>query len=197
MQNYVYDANFKGNVLTVGRTGCRKTYFTRKLAVNKFFGKLKRVERVSYIDLTEERKAEIEYYFSCNVDFHYPKSIEQFEDLLEVFEACSRTAKRNDNDDDTSSSDYEFFNETVVFGEKATRDQLIVMDDISGLADRSKKFASFLIVALIVFLSLITHVSTLFTLSIQRNQFGERFFPKLIFLIFFLLVSLQLTREKF
>ena len=64
-----------------------------------------------YIDLNEEREAEIESCFSCNVGFHYPKSIEQFKDLLEVFKARSRTAKTNDNDDDTSLSCNEFFNE--------------------------------------------------------------------------------------
>ena len=33
------------------------------------------------------------------------------------------------------------------FGEKTNRDRLIVMHDVSGLADDSKKFASFLTVA--------------------------------------------------
>ena len=46
---------FTGNVLIVGRTGCGKTYFMQKLAVNTFFGKLKRVEWVSYSDLDEKR----------------------------------------------------------------------------------------------------------------------------------------------
>ena len=90
MQNFEYNANFTGNVLIVGRTGCKKTYFTQTLAVNKFFGWLKRVEWVSYIDLDEERDAEIEYFFSCDVDFYYAKSIEQFEDLSKVFKARSR-----------------------------------------------------------------------------------------------------------
>ena len=122
MQNYIYNTNFSGNVLIVGRTGCGKTYFTQKLAVNKFFGKLKRVEWVSYINLDEEREAEIESCFSCDVDFHYPKLIEQFENLSEVFKARSRMAKRNDNDDETSSFDDEFFNESDGFGEKTTHD---------------------------------------------------------------------------
>ena len=78
MQNYICDANFTGNALIVRRTGCGKTtYFMQNLAGNKFFGKLKMVEWVSYIDLDEEREAEIESYFYCNVDFHYPKFIEQ------------------------------------------------------------------------------------------------------------------------
>ena len=83
---------FTGNVLIVGRAVCGKTYFMQKLAVNKFFGKLKRVEWVSYSDLDEER--ETEFCFSCDIDFHYSKSIEQLEDLFEVFKACLRTAKR-------------------------------------------------------------------------------------------------------
>ena len=70
MQNYVNVASFTGNVLIVGRTGYRNTYFTQKLAANKFFGKLKREEWVWYINLNEERKAEIEFYFCCDVSFH-------------------------------------------------------------------------------------------------------------------------------
>ena len=100
-------------------------HFTQKLAVNKFVGKLKRVECVSYINLEEEREDEVEAFFSCDVDF---------EDLLEVFKARLRTAKRNDNDDDTSLSDNKFFNESDGFEEKAIHNWLIVMDDVSGLA---------------------------------------------------------------
>ena len=96
-----------------------------------------------YIDLDEEREAEIESCFSCDVDFHYPKPIEQFKDLLQVFKAHSKTAKRNENDDNNSLSD-EIFKESNGFGEKITHNKLIVMDAF-GLADESKK--NFLIVA--------------------------------------------------
>ena len=102
-------------------------HFTQKLAVNKFAGKLKMVECISYINLEEEREAEIEAFFSCDVDF---------EDLLEVFKARLRTAKRNDNDDDTSLSDNKFFNESDRFEEKTIHNGLIVMDDVSGLAHK-------------------------------------------------------------
>ena len=112
MQNYVYDVNITGNVLIVRRTGCRKTYFMQKLAVNKFFGNLRRIEWVSHIDLDEEREAEVEYCFSCDVGFHYTKSIEQFEGTLEVFNGHSRTVKRNNSDDGTSLSYDEFFSDT-------------------------------------------------------------------------------------
>ena len=118
MQNYVYDTNFTRDVLTVGMTRCEKTYFTQKLAVNNFFGKIKRVEWVSYIDLDEEREAEVESCLFPDVDFHYPKLIEQLEGLLEFFNARSRTVKKND---DNSLSDDEFFNESDGFGEKNRR----------------------------------------------------------------------------
>ena len=102
--------------------------------MNKFFGKLKKVKWVSHINLDED------------VDFHYPKLIEQFEDLLEVFKACSRTAKRSGNGDDSFLSKDEFINESDGFGEKTIRDWLVGMDDASGLVEKSKIFASFLTV---------------------------------------------------
>ena len=85
-----------------------------------------------YINLDEEREAGIKSCFSCNVDFHYPKSIFINQNLLEVFNARSRTTKKNN---DTSSSDDEFFNESDRFGEKTICNQLVVMDDVSGLAE--------------------------------------------------------------
>ena len=91
MQNYVYNGTFSGNILIVGRKACGKTYFTQKLALNNFFGELKKVEWVSYIELNSEREAKIESCFLCPVEFHYPKELEKFNDLLEVFKAHSKT----------------------------------------------------------------------------------------------------------
>ena len=144
------DATFTGSILIVGMTCFKKTYFTKKLAVNTFFGGLKKVEWVSYINLSRERKAEIDSCFSCKVEFHYPKSIEQFHDLLEIFKARSKTTKKqgdSSSDDESyfsSSDDEESSNDE--FGRKATCDWVTVMDDVSGLTDELKRFASFLIV---------------------------------------------------
>ena len=69
MLKYTYDANFFGNVFIVGRTSSGETFFTQKLAVNNFFGTLKKVEWVSSIELSSEREAEIESYFSCAKEF--------------------------------------------------------------------------------------------------------------------------------
>ena len=44
-----------GNILIVGSTECGKTYFTQKLAINIFFGKLKK-SRMGVLNYFNERK---------------------------------------------------------------------------------------------------------------------------------------------
>ena len=39
-----YNGQFDGNVLVVGRTGCRKTTFLKKLGFNNFFGEIIKTE---------------------------------------------------------------------------------------------------------------------------------------------------------
>ena len=63
MQKYVYDAKFSGSILIGGRTGCGKTYFTQKLAINRFFGPLKMVEWASYIELKLREKLKMSLVF--------------------------------------------------------------------------------------------------------------------------------------
>ena len=124
MDNEIYDGKFVGNILIVGRTACGKTFFTQKLAVNNFFGKLKKTEWVSYIKLTKEREAEIESCFACPVKFHYPQDQNDLKDLLDEFKKISRLDERDNKN-----------NVNNISGEKTTRDRLIVMDDVAGLAD--------------------------------------------------------------
>ena len=133
MQNNVYNGKFTGDILIVGRSECGKTYYTQKLAINNFFGKLKKAEWVSYIILTREREAEIESCFQCEVEFHYLQDQVALSDLIEEFK--SRSSK-NSNENIVNN----------IFSEKKVRDRLIIMDDVSGLADESKKFAAFLTV---------------------------------------------------
>ena len=75
-----------------------------------------------------------------------------------------------------------FFNESDGFGEKTTCDQLIVKDDVSGLADESKKFASFLTIArkfnytcIYIFHIIYPEKSIWRTILFQTNIFN--FFP--------------------
>ena len=108
-------------------------------------------------------------YFSCNVEFHYPEGIEQFEDQLEDFKPCSNTAKLNDNM-------YLSDEENIVnsgFGGKTKCDQFILTDNVSGLTNELKK-----IVKKQSHINLIIRVFTFFKQSTQKNQSGEPFFHK-------------------
>ena len=144
--SYVYNGKFTGNILVVGRTGCEKTGFVQKLAVNKLFGDLVKAEWVSYIKPDKQREAELQSCFDSQLDFYYPRNREQFEELLEYFKTKSSSAEPGDTHSDQDfSSDVVNYGE--YYGEKIQRNCLIVMDDVSGLADLSVKFASFLTVA--------------------------------------------------
>ena len=44
MESSVCNGKFNGNILIDGRMECGKTYFTQKLPINSFFGKLKKAE---------------------------------------------------------------------------------------------------------------------------------------------------------
>ena len=132
---YIYDGKFSGNILVLGRTECGKTSFVQKLALYDFFGKLKTAKWVSGIQLNESREAQIESNFSCDISFYYPNDVNDLVDLIDEFK-LEVESEETDNE-----------NVISVFGEKINRDRLIVFDDVSGLADKSNKFASFLTVA--------------------------------------------------
>ena len=133
---YIYDGRFKGNILVLGRTECGKTSFVQKLALHDFFGTLKNAKWISGIKLNESREAEIESNFSCQTSFHYPNDVNELADLLEEFKLEVETEKHDKQNNNVS-----------IFGEVIDRDRLIVFDDVSGLADNSNKFASFLTIA--------------------------------------------------
>ena len=149
--SYVYDGKFSGNILVVGRTACGKTGFVQKLAVNKFFGDIIKTEWVSYIKLDKKREVEIQSCFECQVDFYYPRNMEKFDNLLEYFKTKSSSSDEGLEDKDQEEKDTHSNENDVIygegFGEKSNRNRLIFMDDVSGLADTSSKFASFFTVA--------------------------------------------------
>ena len=151
--SYIYDGKFSGNILVVGRTACGKTGFVQKLAVNKFFGDIIKTEWVSYIKLDKKMEAEIQSCFDCQVGFYYPRNKDQFDNLLEYFKTKSSSSDEGLEDNEQEENDtHSDKNEVDIiyrngFGEKSNWNRLIVMDDVSGLADTSVKFTSFLKVA--------------------------------------------------
>ena len=129
-----YNGQFNGNILVVGRTGCGKTTFLEKLAINNFFGEIIKTEWVSGIQIDSAREAEIQSCFNCDTKVHVATEKEDLDGLLEIFK--SNVLEVDDNVNLSNS-----------FGELKKMDRLIVLDDVSGIADISKNFANFLTVS--------------------------------------------------
>ena len=52
----VYNGQFSGNILVVGRTGCGKTKFFGKLGLNKFSGDIFKTELICGIDTDKKER---------------------------------------------------------------------------------------------------------------------------------------------
>ena len=90
------------------------------------FGNIKEVYWLSKISLSNDRQNNISACFDIEVNFKYPKNLEEFNELLNFFQ---RLKEKNCNDN--------------LMGENALLDRFIVMDDVSGLADKSTDFTKF------------------------------------------------------
>ena len=83
---YYYDAKFEGNILVVGRAGCGKTTCIQNLGKNKMFGEIKQAYQLSKISLSRDREENIRDCFETEVRFKHPKSLEEFDNFLELFQ---------------------------------------------------------------------------------------------------------------
>ena len=136
--NFMYDGTFNGNMLVVGQTRCGKTSFVQRLRKNKMFGSIDPVDWISKIELSVAREHQIGESFSyASVKFHYPNDLAEFETILELLTDNKSDENININDEA----------DDLGIGEKDVFDRLIVMDDVSGLADKSNEFCSFFTVS--------------------------------------------------
>ena len=133
--NFMYDGAFNGNMLVVGQTRCGKTSFVQRLGKNKMFGSIDSVDWISKIELSDAREHQIrERFCYASVEFPDPNDVGEFETVLELLK---------DNKSDVNINDYD----DLGIGEKDVFGRLIVMDNASGLTDKSNEFCSFLTVS--------------------------------------------------
>ena len=127
---YSFDGKFEGNIIIVGRTGCGKTTFIQNLGKNRMFeNDIIEVFWVSKIFLNKGREGAIRDSFpDQKVHFSYPQDKHDLNYLIENF--MDVKADYIDND----------------MGELPAVNRLIVLDDVSGLADKSEEFSNFLTV---------------------------------------------------
>ena len=130
-KEYTYNGQFNGNILMVGRTGCGKKTFIQKLGMNNLFGSgITDVFWVSKILLSSEREDQIrDSFIDQKVHFSYPNDLDDFNYLVVNF-----------TQDKSEYADSEL-------GENLPINKLIIMDDVSGLADKSQDFSNFLTVS--------------------------------------------------
>ena len=136
-ENFRYGAIFRNNILVLGQTGCGKTSSVQSLCKNKIFGSdLLSVDWVSKINLSNNREDEIRQCFSyTKLKFHYPNDVEDLNLVIETFQ------KQTYDEDEKTNDNCNSFDENKKF------DKLIVMDDVSGLANKLNDFANFLTVS--------------------------------------------------
>ena len=129
-KEYTYNGEFIENILVVGRTGCGKTTFIQKLKVNNLFGSETDVFWVSKFVLSNEREDQIrDSFINQKVHFSYPNDLDDFNYLVGNF-----TQEKSEYVDSA-------------LGENSLISKLIIMDDVSGLADKSQDFSNFLTVS--------------------------------------------------
>ena len=126
-KKYTYQGQFNGSILVVGRTGRGKTTFIERLGRNKLFGSnINNVFWVSKIVLSKEREDIIrDSFIDQKVHFSYPHDLDDFNYLVKNF-----TQEKSQYVDSEP-------------GENFTLNEFILMDSVSGLADRSNKFQTF------------------------------------------------------
>ena len=140
---YVYDGQFKGNILVVGKSGCGKTTF-----LETFFRDLVKTEWISGIDIDQKRKAKIQSCFSNETKVHVAKEPDELDLLIETFRL-----RMHDVPDKNGMNS--------LFGKNKKMDHLIVMDEVSGVAEQFQENSD-----LIAFM--------FFTLLLLLHKFGKK-----------------------
>ena len=132
-REYIYDGKIQGNILIVGTTGCGKTTFIQKLGKNSTFGdEIADVFWVWKIRLTKERECAIgDSFEGQEVHFSYTRDIDDFDYLIDNF----------------AQDKSEYLDDDTTMGENLAITCLIVMDDVSDLADKFEEFSNFLTVS--------------------------------------------------
>ena len=130
----LYDRTLSGNIPLQGSSGSGKTSLVQEAATNSMFGKLEKVYWLSGIELSREREGEIESCFESEIEFYYPKDQDALSKVINDLENLYLEKQEKNSVKKLES----------VIGERTVLDNLVVLDDITGLADKSHSIVKFL-----------------------------------------------------
>ena len=99
--------------------------------LNNFFGNIEKTELVSGIVIDKKREAEIQSYFKNETEVHIAQDQDKLDSLINTFKQISH-------------ENYDNSNVNSFFSKNRKMDRLIIMDDVSGVADISKNLSNFL-----------------------------------------------------
>ena len=118
----------------LGGTGSGKTTLVQEMVSNSAFGEFRGVHWISKLQLSKQRDTEIDSCFTPKVEFYSPQDEEDlektFDDLENIYREKVKKMTFDNESNDVSNG----------MGEYVGRESLVIVDDVSGLADRSKSF---------------------------------------------------------
>ena len=140
MSSNSYSSTLDGNIMILGKTGSGKTSLVQRWGLNGFF-KVNKVYWVSSLELDENRKTEIDSSFTQDVVFTVAPTVPILEKVIRELELIAQQKQQQEKADTSDTLDRDFI------GEKTKYDALVVFDDMSTIADKSRLFGHFLTVS--------------------------------------------------
>ena len=134
-QTEFYDGTLLGNILLLGSSASGKTCLVQEIATTTIFGELEGVYWVSVINISKKREGQTECCFEAKVGFYFPSDEYEMSKTFSHFENIYR-------EKDQRKSNFQGSRKS----ELVKRDNLIVLDDVTGFADKSPSFVKILTV---------------------------------------------------
>ena len=129
----LYDGTLSGNILVLGSLGSRKMFLVQEGATNSMLGELEKVHWISGIELSREREGEIESCFESKIKFYYPRDHDAWNKVINNLQNLYLEKQEKNSVKKL---------ETII-GERTMQDNLVALDDVTGLADKSHSFVKF------------------------------------------------------
>ena len=128
-----YDGKIYGNLLFLGSSASEKTTIVQEMVSNSMFGKLEVAQWISAAKLSKERQAETDSCFELKVEFYNPRDWYYLKKTSEnLYRGKLEKNKIDAGRGGNGKREY------------VERDNLITLDDVIRLAERSHSFVTFL-----------------------------------------------------